>query len=97
MSTSDNSVTAVSRNRRRRHLINPAFQWRYLRNIIALEALAFVVAVLLTLAVCLLLLNSEMMIQGFWRALTISVIVASGRSRLCSRIRSKMTTESFTE
>lgn len=69
-------MTDSTRNRRRRYLINPKFQWGYLRTILLLECVVFAVAVLMTLAVDHLILNPAMAGGGYWNRLVIYLVIA---------------------
>jgi methyl-accepting chemotaxis protein len=68
-------MSTPSSNRRRQQIINPRFQWRFLRNILLLEAFVFAVAVLVTLAADHLVLNPAVGAGGYWRGLTLTVTV----------------------
>lgn len=61
-------------NRRRRQIIKPRFQWRFLRNILLLEGLAFGAAVLMTLAADHLLFNPALAAGAYWRWLSAGLV-----------------------
>jgi hypothetical protein len=62
-------MTPATKNRRRRHLINPKFQWGHLRNILLLEVVVFAVAVLVTFSIDHLVLNPALEGGDYWRAM----------------------------
>ncbi|MBN1478411.1 methyl-accepting chemotaxis protein [Candidatus Sumerlaeota bacterium] len=75
-------MTATEQNRRRpfprRYVIDLSFQWRYLRNILLVELLVVGLTIFVTLAVDHLLLSPGMPQTGYWRNLTLSVVVMCG-------------------
>jgi signal transduction histidine kinase len=72
-------MTADVHNRRRpfprRYVIDLSFQWRYLRNILLLEVVVVGLTIFVTLAVDHLLLSPGMPQTGYWRNLTLAVVI----------------------